>query len=70
MAKQKRNVKVAKVQAVNKKTGRLKKGFKYLKGGKVVKIEKSSSYCSRAGSELSRNSTSRAGKALASKKCK
>ena len=66
MAKKKRIATVSKLKAINKKTGKLKKGYKYKKGGKIV----STASCSNAGYNLKKKRSSRAGSILASKKCR
>ncbi len=69
MAKKKRTATISKLKAVNKKTGKLKKGYKYKKGGKIV-TSTSTASCSNAGYNLKKKRSSRAGSILASKKCK
>jgi len=69
MAKKKRTATISKLKAVNKKTGKLKKGYKYKKGGKIV-TSTSTASCSLAGRNLKVKKSSRAGSILASKKCK
>jgi len=66
MAKRKRIATVSKLVAVNKKTGKLKKGYKYKKGGKIV-TSTSTASCSLAGRNLKVKRSSRAGRTLASK---
>ncbi len=68
MAKKRRIATVSKLVAVNKKTGKLKKGYKYKKGGKIV-TSMSTATCSQAGRNLKVRRLSRAGRTLATK-CK
>ncbi len=68
--KTKRTATVTKSYAINKKTGKLKKGYKFKKGGGVVLVSKSSYSCSNAGRNLKTSRSSRAGSILASKRCK
>jgi len=68
--KTKRTATVTKSFAINKKTGKLKKGYKFKKGGGVVRVSKSSYSCSNAGTNLKVRRSSRAGSILASKRCK
>lgn len=67
MAKRKkRTAVISKSKAINSRTGKLKKGYKYKKGGKIVASLTSAS-CSVAGRNLKKKRSSRAGSILASK---
>jgi hypothetical protein len=60
---------MASSKGLNKRTGRLKKGYKYSTGGTVVKAKPVTTTCSKAGSKLATKYSSSAGKTLGGK-CK
>jgi hypothetical protein len=73
MAKRKTKKRVARVTksfAINQKTGKLKKGYRFVKGGGAVRVTKGTYSCSNAGRNLKVRRSSRAGAILASKRCK